>query len=577
VVSAHACPGRRSDRRDDGSTRPVRAALACIVLLLAAVAASPASARVRVEVDRDPVVADESFTVTFTVDTSEQSEPDFAPLEKDFDILGRSSQTSLQIINGRPASRQSWVVNLIAKRSGRVVLPAIAFGLERSEALMLDVLPASQGASADGDVYITVQATPQPAYVQAQIVVTVRLYVGVQVGSASLSELTAPDAIVEKLGDDRRRQEMRDGRIYTVFERRYAVFAERSGTLTLGSVEFAGELLGRGFFGRYKRTASEPMDLRIEPAPPDLVPWLPASEVTLTEQWPQDPPVFRAGEPLTRTITLAAKGLTAAQLPPLGGGVADGFKQYADQPALSDKATEDGVTGVREEKVAFLPTQPGRYTLAPIEVAWWDTDTQSVRIVRVPEREVAVLPGATADPAVPGAPAASEPGAQAGVPAGAAGVAAGWPGRRMWLAAVAALGLGWLLTAAAWWWSSRRRRTERRHAEARSSPSAELDAARRRLRAACKRDDPAAAQGALLAWAQARWPAAGAGAWHELRIRSGEPLARELDALERARYGPQPERWSGEGLWRSFSAEALEAGSKRIPKEALLPLHPDAT
>jgi hypothetical protein len=552
----------------------VRVALACFALLLAALAPAPASARVRVDIDRDPVVADESFTVTFTAETADQSEPDFTPLEKDFEILGRSSQTSLQIINGRPDARQSWVINLIAKRSGKVELPAIAFGNERSAPVVLDVRAAAPGTTVDNDVFITVEATPQPAYVQAQIVVIVRLYVGVQVGSASLSELTADGAVVEKLGDDRRREEARGGRDYTVFERRYAVFAERSGTLTLAPVEFAGELLGRGFFGRYKRTASEPMDLNILPAPAGVVPWLPATAMTLGEQWPQDPPVFHAGEPLTRTLTLTAKGLTAAQLPPLGGGSADGFKQYVDQPDLNDVAAEDGVTGVREEKIAFLPTEAGHYTLAPIEVTWWDTGTQSLQVVRVPEREVEVLPGAVAQ-----APAAPAPATQA--PAQDASAAGAPPnpafesatGRRLWLAAVILLGAGWLVTASAWWWSSRSRRAERVRAASAPEP-AELGAARRQLRDACGRDDAPAAQAALLAWARARWPDAAAGAWRELRGHAGVALARELDALDRARYAREAAAWSGAALWRAFSVETPNLEPRRAAKPVLLPLHP---
>jgi hypothetical protein len=101
------------------------------------------------------------------------------------------------------------------------------------------------------------------------------------------------------------------------------------------------------------------MPLTILPSPQDVIPWVPASELTLTEQWPQDPPVFHAGEPLTRTLTLSAKGLTAAQLPPLGGMTVEAFKQYVDQPELDDQTADAGVTGVRREKIAFLPTQPG--------------------------------------------------------------------------------------------------------------------------------------------------------------------------------------------------------------------------
>jgi hypothetical protein len=312
------------------------------------------------------------------------------------------------------------------------------------------------------------------------------------------------------------------------------------------------------------------MDLRILPAPPGVVPWLPATAMTLTEQWPEDPPVFHAGEPLTRTLTLTAKGLTAAQLPPLGGGSADGFKQYVDQPQLNDVAADDGVTGVREEKIAFLPTQPGRYTLAPIEVSWWDTRTRSVQIVRIPEREVEVLPGSTPQPAAPVAPpVAAAPGARADSPTGPVEPGAIDP---RWLGALVVLAFGWLATALGWWWSSRRRRAPPRVEDV--EESADLRAARRRLREACARDAAAAAQAALQEWARARWPDAKAGAWRELHARAGTALARELAALDRALYGPQADAWTGEGLWRCFSADAPEREPVRATKPTLAPLHP---
>ena len=52
-------------------------------------------------------------------------------------------------------------------------------------------------------------------------------------------------------------------------------------------MKFEGDVISRGVFGRYKRVASEPMDLQILPAPPgvDIASWLPASKVTLREQW----------------------------------------------------------------------------------------------------------------------------------------------------------------------------------------------------------------------------------------------------------------------------------------------------
>jgi hypothetical protein len=545
----------------------------CVAALLAALTPLPAGARVRVVVDRDPVVADESFTATFTAEAQDGAEPDFAPLERDFEILGRSTQTSLQIVNGRAESRQSFVLTLIARRSGTLELPSIRFGSERSEPVTLEVRPAARGASADGDVFIVVEASPQPAYVQSQILVTVRLYLGVRVGNATLSELEAGGAVVEKLGDDRRREEQRGGRDYLVFERRYAVFAEQSGTLTLGAVQFAGEVLGRGAFGRYRRTASAPMDLEIRPVPPalDLGSWLPARALALTEQWPADPPEFREGEPLKRSLELRAVGLTAAQLPPLAGGATAGFKQYTDQPALEDLRSDEGITGVRRETIVMLPTQPGRYLLPGIEVRWWNTGTSSLEIARLPEREVEVLPGAPAA-APPPAPAAETAPAGGTATAGAAAQHSGG-GTMSWAAASLVCAMGWLATVLLWWWSRRRAHSGSQRTAA-TTPAPGMEAASRSLREACARSDAAAARQALMAWAHARWPGTGAQAWPRLCAGAGPALRAEIAALDRALYAAHPRPWSGSDLWRSFLAEAPAPAVPRGASEALAPLHP---
>jgi hypothetical protein len=101
-----------------------------------------------------------------------------------------------------------------------------------------------------------------------------------------------------------------------------------------------------------------------------------------------------------------------------------------------------------------------------------------------------------------------------------------------------------------------------------------LGVARRQLQDACTRNDPAAAHRALLAWAQARWPDAGSGAWRELCAACGPALRREIEALDRALYGRQAQAWSGTALWRSYSADAPAPAAPRKRPPALAPLHP---
>jgi hypothetical protein len=528
-------------------SRLVRMLLVCVC----ACWALAAGATVRVDVEPDVITADESFTVTFTTDS--RDEPDFSPLERDFEILGRSAQTSLQIVNGRVETRQSWVLTLLPRHAGATEIPPIDFGSEKSPPVKLDVRPAS---ASDGDIFIVVEANPQPAYVQAQIQVSVRLYAAARVGNATLSELEAPDAVVVKLGDGRRSEENRGGRDYTVYERRYAVFAEHSGTLTLGRVEFAGEVLGRGAFGRYRRASSEPMDLQILPPPPsaDSASWLPAESLKLTEAWPVDPPVFRAGEPVKRTLHLRAVGLTAAQLPPVAGAPVADIKQYADQPELEDEVTAAGVTGERVETVVLLPTQPGQYVLPGIEIEWWNTRTKAFEIARIPEREIEVLPAEAPDN--PPVPAVTVP-APAGV-AAPVGVPQPTPSdevrEAVWQAAAAVLALGWLATALGWWRSARKTRQPEDRGRA-AMPARDARAALRALEVACKRDDPAAARRALADWARARAPGRADDAWARLRAGASPGLARAMDRLDRALYGATPEPWRGDELWAAVRAE----------------------
>src|SRR5690606_32464970 len=96
-------------------------------------------------------------------------------------------------------------------------------------------------ADAPGDIFLEVELSPpERAYVQAQIVFTLRLFLGTMTGRAAISppEILDGDAIVERLGDDVEYRASRGGREFAVRERLYAIFPQRAGTLTVGPATF---------------------------------------------------------------------------------------------------------------------------------------------------------------------------------------------------------------------------------------------------------------------------------------------------------------------------------------------------
>ena len=70
--------------------------LACLFFLLlsALMSSNTYAADIRVSVDRNPVSVDESFQITFTASQSPDDDPDFSPLEQDFNIINQSNRSS---------------------------------------------------------------------------------------------------------------------------------------------------------------------------------------------------------------------------------------------------------------------------------------------------------------------------------------------------------------------------------------------------------------------------------------------------------------------------------------------------
>lgn len=536
-------------------------------------AAVPAwAADISAHVDRSTVQLDESFQLVINVEGSADGDPDFTPLEKDFEILSRSQNTSMQIINMSISRRTTWNLTLMAKTTGTLVIPAISFGKDHSPVTWVTVqaAPMAQPGKAGGDIFIEVEAKPEQSTVQAQILYTVRLYRAVNMVEASLSEpkVSGMDAVVTKLGDDKSYETRRDNRRYVVTERRYAIFPQKSGAMVLEPVVFEGRYVDGYNSLRSKRLRSDAIALDVQPVPAAAAgkPWLPAANVTLSEQWPQDPPKFSVGEPVTRNLILQAEGLTAAQLPALSTTPPDGLKTYEEQPQLEDKPTDNGMVGTRSENVAFVATRAGTYTLPAIAVSWWNINSQQLETARIPERKIKVMPAAGSVTTQQKMEAESEPITAHGLAAAPGGSGAGvWP----WIAGVTTL--GWLLTLLAWWRTRRAPPFSAKPVPV-SKPVNTASAALKRLATSCRDNNAEDAKAALLIWAQQRWPEDPATNLGQIAHRLGGDAEQQIQRLNEFLYGAtQHQAWAGEGLYQAIQANKFDSLQKSTTGTVVLP------
>ncbi|HEX5126982.1 MAG TPA: BatD family protein [Rhodocyclaceae bacterium] len=561
-----------------------------------------AMAALQAHVDRNPVTADESFTLVLQSDGSNRADPDLSPLQQDFDILGQSKSSNIQITNGQSTQSTQWQISLSAKRVGQLVIPAITAGGQSSQPITLKVVAASQAPAAQqqGDLFLDVEAEPHVAYVQQQILFTVRLYRAVNLADGStLSDPVFPnmDAVVQRLGDDREFQTERNGVAYAVVERRYAVYPQKSGSFASAPLVFDGNVIeenqGGGFFSfdpfnqriRHQRVRSKTISFSVKPIPAGFSgnQWLPASKLSLSEQWSENPPKFTAGEPVTRTLTIQAGGLTASVLPAIDNSNSGGFKLYPDQPALKDNKNDNGITGVREQKFALIPTHAGNLSLPSIEVKWWNTTTDKQEVASLPARNITVLAGAqnaNAAPPVtntsPGSPLTEAPADQSAntpLPSGRSQFVASyawWP----WLALL--LAVGWSMTSIAWW---RARRNASRHdlqrEESERKPNEEnLKQLEQLLKKSCLADDAMQVKSQLLAWAGQRWPGHAPNSLTALARRCDPGLAEEIVKLDQALYAKASSSWKGDTLWQIFIEHKPVVNSKHSEHDvALEPLY----
>lgn len=546
--------------------------LSGLLLLMAALAGA---AEIQVAVDRNPVSLNDSFLITFTASEEPDGSPDFAPLQQNFEILNQQRSSNSSWVNGQSSRIEQWIISVMAKQPGEVLIPPIAFGADSSKPLTITVSENQDIQQANDDLFLDVIATPDKPYVQSQVLYTLKLYRRVHITQASLNEPEIKDALVEKLGEDSNYTTQIKGVDYWVTERKYAIFPQQSGVFTIAPLMLNAEVVNsqpprfNGFFNRQttetRRVSSKAITLNVQAVPTSFkgAAWLSAESLQLAEQWSGSSLQTKVGEPLTRTLTLTAKGTTVGQLPELFGQTGiDGIKTYPDQPVLKEDKQSDGLTAIREEKIAFIPSKPGDYTLPALEITWFNTKTRQVEVARLPAVTIKALASNETTAKQPAALSVDSPAEQKAISASpVAGEDA-----RLWQWLSAALALGWALTLIRLY-----RRPVATSAKAEptdsSSPNAGME---KNLKRACWGNNPQAAKQALLQWGRARFGADNLGA---IAQHCAEPLSDEIMALSRHLYSGRQQDWNGKVLWQAFGGAATVQSAKSSPDDGLEPLY----
>jgi hypothetical protein len=562
--------------------------LALLVPLAHAASPSPGPGAVHAFLDRSQVSLGD--TVTLNIQSHDSiGTPDLSPLQKDFQVLGTSRSSSVQIINGKSTSTSQLGIALKPLHAGSLTIPSLEAGGAKTQPLTLHVAAApSGGVGKVGDpVFMEAGVKSSSPYVGQQTVYTVRLFYlpGVD---GSLGDPGVDGARLIQLDRDHRYLTERDGYTYKVIERSWALIPQRSGSIAVRGPEFQGQRLGPGnpnaWFNNPNALLNNPnallngrfgtpvhavapvarIDARAAPARAGK-PWLPARNVKLKLTGLPQNGQASAGVPLTVTLAISASGqpadaLPEPELPPIAGA-----EVYPDQTRDATDDSGEWLQGTRTRSFAIVPRRNGSLTIPAITLNWWDVQHGHAEQAALPAHALHIS-GAVANTSSPSTPPAATTVARRNVPAASASNAslAAPAAAAVWrIAALASIAL-WVLAIVAiatWWWLRRKRRVppaieERTHgknpgdahvSESTHTPSqfGEMPAAapakpdpralQRRALDAARDSDMATCEHALLAWARASHAhIRNTGA---LRDALADPAQRDaLAALQRARW-----------------------------------------
>jgi hypothetical protein len=553
----------------------LRATAAALVFALFAMTLGAQDLVVRASVDRTTVRENESFTYVIRAEGRAVGEPDVSFLEQQFDILNRSAATRIQLLNGRTEQVAEWIYQLMPRKTGQLTLPPLQFGNALSNAVTIEVLPALAAMDEPAEIFMEVEVDPAKVYVQAQTVYTLRLFVAVATGRATLTPppITGGEAIVERLGEDRQYRTTRNGRTFEVRERRYAIFPQQAGALSIGPATFEAMVIPSRGFSRVQRMRSDSAELEVLPAvapPPEFAgaAWLPATNLTLTEAWADGGAKFSLGVPRTRALTIEADGLLETQLPELRLGAASGIRQYPDQPELEREVSDTGLKARRIERYAVIAQVAAAASIPAAELPWWNVRTERWEVARIepqsipvlPSNEPAVVPPITTSGTLPNLDPVDEP-------------------ANYWPLISSILGVAWLSTILLWLRSRSGGiwpRIDDSPKRSRGAP-AETPSSRRilkQLRAACRADDATRVQQLLLDWAKLQFAPEPPHSLGALRDRLPEPLAAAVGALEGHLYGPVGGSWSGVELAALLAnLDSVKGAPGKNGEDPLVPLY----
>ena len=297
----------------------------------------------------------------------------------------------LRVYEGKITEFATRRIELIPQQVGQFAIGPLSAGAISSETLNLQVLEGTPQAwdMPPDAVQLETRLSSTTPYAQQMLVyeATLRHRYPLQVADFVVPAFPGFRVVADKV---EKRIWHDDG--WRTIEWRYLLFPEKTGLVRIAPMQATGTAArSRWETARFVREDSG-FELEVR-SPPAVSWWLPATTLTLTDHWSRPLNQLQVGQAVTRSLTVLAEGVSAAQLPNISMPSIDGAEVKLVNTDRGEQFEGDSLSARLKLEFEVVPQRAGALATAPINLSWWSIAEDKAQSATVPPRRLlAALP-----------------------------------------------------------------------------------------------------------------------------------------------------------------------------------------
>ena len=374
-------------------------------LLISLLATTSKAQEITLTLDRSELARGETLTLTIRVyDQRQGMQLDLTPLTENFDVLGTRTSSQVRSINGNTDIWTDYIITLFPLTEGSLKIPSLTISGQLTDEL--EVTVTNQGARSNqetDELFLEIEVNKDSLYVQEQLLFSIRLFYTINgIRNPVFTEIDIPDTVTQLIGSPNQYEKIIDGQRYGVYEKRYVIFPQKSGSLDIPDILFRGEVTdgSSSFVFRNLNTRritafieGRTIDVVERPASAEILPtWLPVTDLVMEESFSRPLSDLKVGDTFVRTIKMTANGVDGAVLPPFSPSNIQGFNTYPDPAKIERRFVNGSIVGERIESSTLVVLEDGNLSIPAIKIDWWNVDSDRLDSTIVQETMLRILP-----------------------------------------------------------------------------------------------------------------------------------------------------------------------------------------